>query len=76
MRRLSAGGVQPNLNVRLVQRISVSLPPSAEQRVIVAEVEATLSSITHAESEIEHSLARAARLRQAILKGAFEGRLV
>ncbi len=35
-----------------------------------------LSNIAQAETEIIRSLERAARLRQAILKRAFEGRLV
>jgi len=47
-----------------------------EQVEIVAQVEAKLSNITQAEAEIKRSLERAARLRQAILKRAFEGRLV
>jgi hypothetical protein len=47
-----------------------------EQAEIVSQVEAKLSNIAQAESEIKRSLERAARLRQAILKRAFEGRLV
>ena len=43
---------------------------------IVSQVEAKLSNIAQAETEIKRSLERAARLRQAILKRAFEGRLV
>jgi len=54
----------------------VPLPPLPEQVEIVAQVEAKLSNITQAEAEIKRSLERAARLRQAILKRAFEGRLV
>ena len=76
LRRNSAGGVQPNLNLGLVQQIQVPLPPLCEQGEIVAQAEAALSKIDHAETEIKRSLERAARLRQAILKRAFEGRLV
>ena len=47
-----------------------------EQTEIVAQVETKLSNIAQAETEIKRSLERAARLRQAILKRAFEGRLV
>jgi len=36
----------------------------------------TLRKIAQAEAEIKRSLERAARLRQAILKRAFEGRLL
>ncbi len=42
----------------------------------VATVSEMLSQIETAEVAIEHSLRRAARLRQSILKQAFEGKLV
>lgn len=48
----------------------------AEQRRIVAEVERRLSVVAALEREVEAALARAGRLRQSILKRAFEGRLV
>ena len=53
----------------------VNLPPLVEQRRIVAEVEQRLSVAKEVESAVEVALARAARLRQAVLKAAFEGRL-
>jgi len=52
------------------------LPPLAEQVEIVAEVEIGLSQIDAAEAAVAHSLQRATRLRQSILKQAFEGKLV
>ena len=55
---------------------AVALPPLAEQRRIVAEVERRLSVAQQAEAAVEASLARAERLRQSILKQAFSGRLV
>ena len=55
---------------------SVALPPLAEQRGIVAEVERRLSVAQQAEAAVEACLARAERLRQSILKQAFSGRLV
>ena len=75
-RRLSSGGVQPNLNLSLVKRLKLPLPPLAEQRRIVAEVERRLSIIQQAEAAVEDSLKRAERLRQSILKQAFSGKLV
>lgn len=59
-----------------MERSSIPVPPLAEQAEIVAEVDRRLSVADAAEKEVEHALQRAARLRQAILKRAFEGRLV
>ena len=42
----------------------------------MAEVERRLSVVAALEREVEAALARARRLRQSILKRAFEGRLV
>ena len=54
----------------------VPLPPLAEQHRIVAEVERRLSVVAELEATVAANLARAGRLRQAVLKRAFEGRLV
>jgi type I restriction enzyme S subunit len=56
--------------------LPLPLPPLAEQAEIVAEVDRRLSVAHAAETQVEHALQRAARLRQAILKRAFEGKLV
>ena len=64
------------LSVSKVSDLPVPLPPLAEQRRIVAEVERRLSVVQQAEAAVEASLARAERLRQSILKQAFSGRLV
>jgi type I restriction enzyme S subunit len=52
------------------------LPPLAEQEQIVEEVERSLSIVNEVEAQVDANLKRAARLRQGILKHAFEGRLV
>jgi type I restriction enzyme S subunit len=52
------------------------LPPLAEQQQIVALVEERLSQIDSAEKTIDAELIRSKRLRQSILKRAFEGKLV
>jgi type I restriction enzyme S subunit len=70
----SAG--QYNLNIRTLNRLPIPLAPHAEQRRIVAEVERRLSGVEALEREVKAALARARRLRQAVLKQAFEGRLV
>ncbi len=53
--------------------LSFPLPPYFEQRRIVAEVERRLSVIDELEMQVEANLKRAERLREAILKRAFEG---
>ena len=75
-RQIGSGNNQPALNKSRVQEILFPLPPLAEQRRIVAEVERRLSVIQQAEATVEASLARAERLRQSILKQAFSGKLV
>ncbi len=56
-------------------KILIPLPPYKEQRRIVAEVERRLESTRAVETAVEAGLKRAKRLRQAVLKAAFEGRL-
>lgn len=64
------------LSVSKVGALPVPLPPLAEQRRIVAEVERRLSVVQQAEAVVDASLQRAERLRQSILKRAFSGELV
>lgn len=65
-----------SINLGILRRFPVPIPPAAEQAEIIALVDEKLSQIDAAETEVEHSLVRAARLRQSILKQAFEGKLV
>ncbi|MFO0905717.1 MAG: restriction endonuclease subunit S [Pirellulales bacterium] len=67
---------QANVNGTKLQALTFPLPPRVEQGQLVAEVAARLSQIDAAGLAIEHGLLRAARLRQSILKQAFEGKLV
>jgi type I restriction enzyme S subunit len=76
IRFLSSGGVQPNLNLSIIKNTRLPLPPLEEQRRIVAEVERRLSLAAGVESTLAVSMSRAGRLRQSVLKSAFEGRLV
>ena len=64
------------LSVSKVSVLPIPLPPLAEQRRIVAEVERRHSVIQQTEATVEANLARTERLRQSILKQAFSGRLV
>lgn len=65
-----------SINLTLLSRFPVPLPPSIEQQRIVAEVERHMSVIQAAENVVEANVKRAERLRQAILQRAFQGKLV
>jgi type I restriction enzyme S subunit len=67
---------RPRLNQQEIKSLPIPLPPLAEQQRIVAEVERRLSVVEGVAAAIEANLKRAERLRQAILKRAFAGRLV
>ena len=75
-RATGSGNNQQALNKSLVEAIPFPLPSVVEQQEIVNQAEAILSSIDHSETEIKTALIRATRLKQAVLKRAFEGRLV
>ena len=65
-----------HFNTKSVEAMSIPLPPLAEQRRIVAEVERRLSVIQQTEAAVEANLTRAEGMRQSILKQAFSGKLV
>jgi len=59
-----------------LEKSLIPLPPFPEQHKIVEEIEHRLSVADEVEKVIEQSLKQAERLRQSILKKAFEGKLV
>ena len=73
---LVGGSTQQFIGIGAIATIPVPLPPLAEQQRIVAEVERRLSVVDQLEAAVAAAIKRAARLRQAILKRAFEGKLV
>jgi len=70
------GGAQPNISQEIVRNILIPLPPFLEQRKISEEIERRISHAEEIGKVVEQSLKRAERLRQSILKRAFEGKLV
>ncbi len=56
--------------------LPIPLPPLDEQRAILSEIDERLAVAHRTAADIDVQLARAARLRQAILHRAFTGRLV
>ena len=75
-RHAASSAGQHNVSLRLIHGMPIPLPPFAEQRRIVAEVERRLSVVQQAEAAVDAVLKRAGRLRQSILKRAFSGKLV
>jgi type I restriction enzyme S subunit len=67
---------QANVNGSKLRACAIPLPPAREQTRIVSEVD-RLSSLAGVEAEIvDATLHRCERLRQSVLKWAFEGKLV
>ena len=76
LERFAPATAQKNINLEILSEVVTPLPPLPEQHRIVAEVEGRLSILDKLETAITANLKRAERLRQAILKQAFEGKLV
>jgi type I restriction enzyme S subunit len=66
----------PHFNTQTVAAFPVPLPPTAEQDRLVAEIAMKLSVTEQVEMEVMRQLQHSDRLRQSILKRAFEGKLV
>ncbi|MDB4516716.1 hypothetical protein N9089_03875, partial [Crocinitomicaceae bacterium] len=70
------GSALTHFNVGAMKTSPFPLPPEQEQTAIVEEVARRLSIIDELERELARSSSRSSRLRQSILKRAFEGNLV
>lgn len=67
---------QASINQKDVCATLVPVPSLSQQREVVADLDHRLTVAERTAAEIDVQLARAARLRQSILKRAFEGKLV
>jgi type I restriction enzyme S subunit len=72
--RTSAGIYK--INQSDIENLRIPLPPLPAQRRLASLADAVESLATPAKSAIDRSIQMSARLRQAILKKAFEGKLV
>ncbi len=75
-KQAAVGTAHPHINLGDIKRYCLPLPPRAEQTEIFDEIERRLLIVDEIGDQVEANLKRAARLRQGILKRAFEGRLV
>jgi type I restriction enzyme S subunit len=66
----------PHVSSRTVDGCPFPLPPQAEQARITEAAERLLSVASQASKAVDNDLRRCQRLRQSILKWAFEGKLV
>lgn len=65
-----------SLNMTKLSMLPVPVPPVAEQKRIVAELERRLSVVDEVDAEVNANLKRAERLRQAVLLSGFAGKLI
>jgi len=73
---VSHGGTMDILNLTILKKLPIPLPPIKEQTLIVQTIDKYLSIADEIENTLESELKRAQSLRQSILKRAFEGKLV
>lgn len=74
--KLSNGGNIPQINNYSFDGVEIFLPSLPEQEQIVAEIEQRFDKADILEKSIEDALESAEKLKQSILKKAFEGKLV
>lgn len=69
------GGTMEILNLSILKALPIPLPPIQEQRELLRIMDEASSSDGELDSTLDAQLLQATRLRQAVLKRAFEGRL-
>jgi len=65
-----------NVSLKDLRELPLPLPPQSEQRRLVSTVDFYFSTIDMLQTVADSNLSRLTRLRQSILRWAFEGRLV
>lgn len=72
---LAYGGAQPNISPKVIEFISIPLPPINEQQRIVNRIESLFAKLDRAKELIENTLAQFEQNKMAILHKAFIGEL-
>ncbi len=65
-----------SINLGILRRFPVPVPPADEQKVIVDRLRGELDSVAESERAVEQGLRMASAQRQNILRAAFSGQLV
>ncbi len=73
MRRLAAGGVQPNLSQGIIKNLAVPIPPADERDLILNEVTRYRDAVAQLNQEIARAEQKSRSLRRASLVAAFSG---
>jgi type I restriction enzyme, S subunit len=76
LERFAPATAQKNINLEVLDAVMVPIPPPAEATEILRRVSDALSATADTLAMLDAEAADAARLKQSILKAAFEGRLV
>jgi type I restriction enzyme S subunit len=76
IQRYAPGVAQKNINLEVLEKIAIPVPPSSEQKRIVAEVERRLSALHHVEKQVSVALEQVSQFRVSLLDRALSGKLV
>ena len=76
MRGVKVETARANISLIDVREFLISFCSRSEQKAVVSEIERCFSVADAIEKSVDQSLAQSERLRQSILKRAFEGKLV
>jgi len=75
IRRFGEGSTHTTIYFPEVKAFHIDLPPKAEQRRIVAKLDALTARLARARAELDRVAALAEQIRQCVLRNAFEGML-
>ena len=76
LRAINQGAAQPNLNIGLIQDVTIPLCSKKEMQIVARDIERALSICDRLNADIDTQFAKSEALRQSILKKAFSGQLV
>lgn len=76
IKKITRGVAQQKVSLARFRSLAIPLPPLEEQAEIVSRVEEALSKADKVEATLDAQARSARALKQAVLKTAFEGRLV
>ncbi len=75
LRRLAAGGVQPNLNLSLIKAIEVPVPPAETRPMLISRITRIDEARERMKEELLSAQRRGTSLHRSLLTAAFSGRL-